>query len=270
MKVREVVGRFLVLTGLAAFLWSLWHMVDVGSCGGEYPPCPPGTGKYAAGLAYGIAGPVIGSVMSGAVGLYFLLGIPAVGVMFALKAFVDRDPGERAGMLTPAIIIGALFVLGVVALGRARGKQAKVAHLVQSGSRARGVLVGIRDTGVRINDDPRVELTVRIEPIDRSAPWEASKTMTVSEVAIPRQGDVFPVWYEPMSKDEWAIGIPTGTEPPDPALLREFGITAMPGGTPDLDDRVESLAMLADLRDRGALTDDEFEREKARLLGDGF
>jgi hypothetical protein len=131
-------------------------------------------------------------------------------------------------------------------------------------------VIGIRDTGVKINDDPRVELTVRIEPLDRSAPWEASKTMTVSEVAIPRQGDVFPVWYEPISKEPWAIGIPTGTQPPDPALLREFGITSMHGGAPDIDDRVESLAMLADLHERGALTDDEFEREKSRLLGDGF
>jgi hypothetical protein len=40
-----------------------------------------------------------------------------------------------------------------------------------------------------------------------------------------------------------------------------------PGAEPGDGDRAHQLTLLADLRDRGALTPEEFEAEKARLLG---
>jgi hypothetical protein len=45
------------------------------------------------------------------------------------------------------------------------------------------------------------------------------------------------------------------------AAFRRFGGGATPGGP------AGDLAALADLRDRGVLTDDEFERAKAKVLG---
>jgi hypothetical protein len=44
-------------------------------------------------------------------------------------------------------------------------------------------------------------------------------------------------------------------------VFRQQGASAMPGGTAD------DLGKLADLRDRGVLTDEEFERAKAKVLG---
>ena len=40
------------------------------------------------------------------------------------------------------------------------------------------------------------------------------------------------------------------------------------GGRPS-DDRISQLERLAKLRDQGALTDSEFQAEKARILGEG-
>jgi hypothetical protein len=44
-------------------------------------------------------------------------------------------------------------------------------------------------------------------------------------------------------------------------VFRQQGSSAMPGGTAD------DLGKLADLKDRGVLTDEEFERAKAKVLG---
>jgi hypothetical protein len=42
---------------------------------------------------------------------------------------------------------------------------------------------------------------------------------------------------------------------------------AAPAGAPQVQDTVEQLKQLADLHNQGLLTDDEFEQQKAKLLG---
>jgi hypothetical protein len=73
------------------------------------------------------------------------------------------------------------------------GKKKK---LLAEGTQAQAVVLGVSDTGVTINENPRVKLTLQVQP-EGGAPFEATKTVTVSRVAIPRAGDSFIVRYDP-------------------------------------------------------------------------
>ncbi|MFL5824126.1 MAG: hypothetical protein ACJ764_11870 [Solirubrobacteraceae bacterium] len=68
----------------------------------------------------------------------------------------------------------------------------------------------VRDTGMTINDNPRVALTLQVNPTDGSPPFQTSTKVTVSRVAIPRAGDSFVVRYDPEDHDNFAIGEAAG------------------------------------------------------------
>jgi hypothetical protein len=124
-------------------------------------------------------------------------------------------------------------------------KQAELAH---AGRRASAVLVGVEDTGWTINENPRVNVRLRVEP-EGEPPFEVERKLTVSRVRIPRAGERVEVFYDPEDRSRFTFRIEDLT---DDALAGP--------------DRIDQLARLADLRDRGILTDQELAAEKARLL----
>lgn len=69
-------------------------------------------------------------------------------------------------------------------------------QLANAGARAPAVLADVRDTGMTINEDPRVEMTLRVEPPDEE-PFEVRRKVTVSRVEIPRRGERVEVAYGP-------------------------------------------------------------------------
>jgi Short C-terminal domain len=168
-----------------------------------------------------------------------------------------------------------------MAFGRKK-KEEQALNLVQNGARGIGTVLTVQDTGMSINDNPRVKMTFRVEPIDGSPPFEAQKTKVVSRVEIPRTGDRYPVWYDAADPGEtWAFAMiadDTGR-----AQIRQmFGpqaesITGM-GGSPfaaapapapaaaPAADPVERLRKLDELRSSGILSDAEFEQKKAEIL----
>jgi hypothetical protein len=81
-------------------------------------------------------------------------------------------------------------------------------RLEQAGVNGTAQVVSVRDTGMTINDNPRVVLTLQVSPGDGSAPFELSKKQTVSRVAIPRAGDAFVVRYDPDDHENFEIGAP--------------------------------------------------------------
>jgi Short C-terminal domain len=157
-----------------------------------------------------------------------------------------------------------------------KSKKEKAADLMASGSKGVGTVVSVRDTGTTINDNPRVEMVFRVEPLDGSPTMDLTKKTTVSRVEIPRQGDRYPVWYDPADASLWAyatIADETGRQ-----TVREmFGDVAntfVGMGTPEApamagsgQDVAAQLTQLADLKSQGLLTDEEFEQQKAKLLG---
>lgn len=88
-------------------------------------------------------------------------------------------------------------------------------RLEQDGVNAPGEIVGVRDTGVTVNQNPRIAITLRVSPTDGSAPFEVSKKQTVPRVAIPRAGDGFVVRYDPDDHENFVIGpaVAAGSEP---------------------------------------------------------
>ena len=125
-----------------------------------------------------------------------------------------------------------------------------------------------------INDNPRVKMVFRVEPLDGSPPFDAQKTTTVSRVEIPRQGDRYPVWYDTEEPTKtWAyatIADDSGRE----TMRQLFGEVAetfvgmgVPSAPQPATDTATQLKTLSDLRDAGALTEEEFQEQKGKLLG---
>src|SRR5215213_461969 len=166
-----------------------------------------------------------------------------------------------------------------------KGKREKVQNLMASGARGIGTVVNVQDTGMTLNDNPRVKLTFQIDPLDGTPGFQAQKTATVSRVAIPRTGDRYACWYDQTDPSTWAFAtlhdadgmaqiramfgpqaetltgmggpVAVATAPPPPAA-------AAAGGS----DPVDRLKKLDDLHKAGVLTDAEFAAKKAEILSE--
>lgn len=159
-------------------------------------------------------------------------------------------------------------------MGLFSSKRKKAEDLFANGEKGAGTVVQVRDTGTTINDNPRVKMVFRVEPLSGAAAFDAEKTTTVSRVEIPRQGDRYPVWYDAQDPTRWAYA--TVADDEGRATMRQlFGEVAetfvgmnTPGVPPSQgQDTVQQLRQLADMHSQGVLTDDEFATQKARLLG---
>jgi hypothetical protein len=164
-------------------------------------------------------------------------------------------------------------------MGIFKSKRKKAEELMATGSRGAGTVVMVQDTGMTVNDNPRIKMTFRVEPLDGSPAFDTTKTTTVSRVQIPRQGDRYPVWYDPQDTSSWmyaTIADESGRE----TMRQLFGDVSSTfvgmsapdapvaaAGQPQVQDTVEQLKQLADLHQQGLLTDDEFNSQKAKLLG---
>ena len=159
-----------------------------------------------------------------------------------------------------------------------KSKAQKAQDLMATGSKGVGTVVSVQDTGTTINDNPRVKMVFRVEPLDGSPALDLEKKTTVSRVEIPRQGDRYPVWYDPQDTSTWAyatIADDSGRE----NIRQMFGEAAesfvgmnapgapAPAAAGGAQDTVEALKQLADLHSQGILSDDEFAAQKAKLLG---
>jgi hypothetical protein len=83
-------------------------------------------------------------------------------------------------------------------------------RLQEAGVDAPAQIVDVRDTGVTVNNNPRVKLTLNVTPPDGSAAFQVSTKTTVSRIAIPRAGDGFMVRFDPDDHDNFEIVGATG------------------------------------------------------------
>src|SRR3954469_15539244 len=82
-----------------------------------------------------------------------------------------------------------------MAFGRKK-KEEQALNLIQNGARGIGTVLNVQDTGMSINDNPRVKMAFSVETLDGTPPFEAQKTKVVSRVETPRPGDPYQVWYD--------------------------------------------------------------------------
>ena len=146
-----------------------------------------------------------------------------------------------------------------------------------TGQKGVGTVINVQDTGTTMNDNPRVNMTFRIEPLDGSPAFEAHKKKVVSRVEIPRSGDRYPVWYDAQDPETWMYATIAAEE--GRQQIRElFGadvantLTGFGNGAPAAPaapaaaDPIEQIKKLDELRDAGVLSDAEFETKKRELL----
>jgi len=164
--------------------------------------------------------------------------------------------------------------------GSKKKKAERMNSLMTTGGRGVGTLTNVRDTGMTINDNPRVKMTLRIEPLDGSAAFEGEKTSTVSRVRVPQIGNRYPVFYNQSDPTDFMFVEGIADESGRQTILSMFGdafgpdasgvgmpaIAAAPAGAAPAEDHLDKLKKLAELRDAGALTDAEFEAQKAQIL----
>lgn len=285
MRMVRPVGTAVGLLGNVMIGVAIFHLLQQGSCGNfGQPTCSAGVGWYVAMIPVGIIASMVGIFLGS--GALFVTTFLAVGLGAMAAAAVGSNGSMRAfGWVFGGVFaaVGALAVAGRLALGRMlAGQQADTARLIATGAPATAVVTDVKDTGVTINDNPQVLLTVRIEPADGRPPYDSTATRTVSRVAIPRVGDRMAVRLDPADPQRWlpvgelpvsgaeaAPAAPAGPVAPAGGQLVEPPPAAVPAPSSS---PVDELGKLNDLRLRGALTEDEFAQAKSRLLrriGDG-
>lgn len=139
--------------------------------------------------------------------LAFIL-FPLIGVLggaFAIYAAVDPSAGDKIEdfMNNPQVMpwaIGGMillfFVLPMVLgfgpfIKKAIENSKKKQRLMQVGQKTQAKILEVRDTGLTVNNNPYIEITVEVQGV------HAVFQVMVSRVGIPRPGDVIEVIYDP-------------------------------------------------------------------------
>lgn len=111
------------------------------------------------------------------------------------------------------------------AFGMSKAKRELAGQLMATGEKGRATIIAIRPTGMVVNNiNVQCVLHFRIEPLRGGQPFDGEKKCLLSEVAMPRIGDTWPCWYDPMDHTKFAVGQPTEITPQQIQLFHEFGI----------------------------------------------
>ena len=115
---------------------------------------------------------------------------------------------------------------------------------------------------------------------DGTPAFEGHKTTTVSRVQIPQVGARYPVFYDPSDHETFAYVDSIADDNGRQLIVSKFGDAfgpdaagvGMVGAAPaaaaaPAEDPLDKLEKLGRLRDSGVLTPEEFEEQKAALLG---
>jgi Short C-terminal domain len=276
---------------MVAMDWGLYHLVRTGTCasGGPYVsarPCPPGTAGHILAVIFGTFAGLIGIGIWAARGpgnrrpspvglgaiMWALLFCTLAGS--AILAAFGPASSDDSGAKTTAAILGVIFIpMGLAPIPLAfmgRRKSARAADLVSHGRRCTGEVIAVHDTGVTINDNPRVKMEIRADP-PGEPPFTIEKTAVVSRVQIPRPGDHCVVFYDPSDREHRngvtfdpvpgfamptvPVAPSTGAAAPSPSVVAD-----------EQEDAIEKIEKLGELRDKGLITAEEFEAQKKRLL----
>ena len=111
------------------------------------------------------------------------------------------------------------------AFGMSKAKRNQAQQLFQTGRKARATIMAVQPTGMVVNNiNIQCLVYFRLQPLDGGPPFDAQKKMLISQTAMPRIGDTWPSWFDPMDPTQFAVGQPTAITPEQVALFREFGI----------------------------------------------
>src|SRR4051794_27355370 len=99
-------GLLLGLAGNVAIAWGLFHLIEIGSCGGAgQPSCPSDAWPYFVALPVGITVSVISIFLGGGV-----LGFAGVFIAVGLGSLAAGIWGDNDDIRTFAYVFGGAFV----------------------------------------------------------------------------------------------------------------------------------------------------------------
>jgi Short C-terminal domain len=180
-------------------------------------------------------------------------------------------------------------------------------ELEENGRRATATVVEIAEKGMAVtrgaegvigNTELALKARLRVQPDDEPE-FEVKRRFSFPQLAVPSAGQTVPVLYDPRDHDKLIIdyspeaqqGAALSAAGVDPSQIGRLMQQAqqlqaqagqMQGGMPDMGqmpgmgqpapaqpqaDPVEQLEKLAKLKESGALTDAEFQAEKAKIIG---
>jgi len=267
----KIAGLIVGLVGNGLMAYALYTLLGGAGCATSLDPSPceaamtPGMIALPAGIILSMVGIFMGGGFYVFSGLFIAIGLGSM----AASAFTDMGEMQSFGWLFGGMFaffgILPLLLSGVVK-GKVAARQVEAQRLIQTGRKGIGTILAVNDTGLTINENPRVEIVMRVEPVDGSPPLELRKKVIVSRVALPRAGDRHPVWYDPADHEKWAFG--TDMDASAPREVRELFdlVRQSAGARPESGNMVDELERLNALHSSGALTDREFAEAKERLL----
>jgi hypothetical protein len=175
-------------------------------------------------------------------------------------------------------------------------------ELQESGTRANATIIEIAEKGMAVtrgaegvvaNTEIALKTHLRVQP-ENEPEFEVKKRFSYPQMAVPAAGQTVPVLYDPQDHDKIIVHYSAeaqqdaafasaGIDPSQIGQLMEQaqqmraqaagmqGVGQVPGMTPPAPappqvDSVQQLEKLAKLRESGALTEAEFEAEKAKIL----
>lgn len=100
--------------------------------------------------------------------------------------------------------MGGLFVLIPLIISRAAAaKQKRLEDLLATGQQGDAVILSLEDTGVRVNDNPRVSMMLEVR-LDGHAPYQVEKTMLVPLIRMSQVqvGSTVEVVADPSKPDD--------------------------------------------------------------------
>jgi hypothetical protein len=262
MRARKVIPYTVGIAGCASIAYGLHGVMSFG-CTDTASSCTADVGGTLPFLIGGIMVTVF-SIIAGASLLFPLLFL-SIG-LGSLVAGVQQEETFAVvfgGIFATAALLPLLFLLKARSLmGGLNGQPKEVVdHLLEHGIPAVATILSIRDTGMRINDNPRVTLRARLEPVDGN-PYEAEKTLVMSLVQPFQVGARIPALIYPENHGRFGLIVDISDPSKIPPRLR--GLIHQMSAQPD--DFAAQLERVNSLYRSGALSDAEFAEAKSRIL----
>jgi|GEM_PF-7023797 len=243
------------------------HLVATGTCSstgysanyGPVPRCPSGTGWWFAFVFVGIIGGIVGALMATSLALVFASVFGGIG--FGAMSIVLDSHAHSGAKVFGGIFGGAFAIVGV---GAAFTVLRSASRALSSGRGAGAPRAAVGGPAVQASSASSAFGTP-----------SASVSATANAAFGTPSGD-----SDPILSAYRAAQAPTGgspqTPPPPSRSVTAPPLTALnlvPGLQNALKqataaDPVEELTKLSELHKSGALTDEEFARAKAKLLGE--
>lgn len=200
--------------------------------------------------------------------LPFMLVCGIVGPIFLAIYFLSGGSDLIGWMLWTGLGVTLLDVVIAVGIAAARTRsQQRTYRLQRTGRRGFADILELGQTGVRINDQPLIEIRVRIHGPD-IATFEAERKAVIADIQMPLlyAGPV-PVLVDPET-GEWEFDWDAPRAAPPAMSGMMPGLVA--GAVPTADQRpvAERLAELDGLFQQDLLSREEYDAARARILGE--